>query len=110
MQPDAFPGIEGLKPLEDPQDIIPEIYDPSVVDRKIQVSIDDAWAECQQLARSGLFVGQSSGAFFRGVREAVRSIDRGVVVTVFSDFGERYFSTGLWNVPEPPVPGSPAKR
>lgn len=94
--PDAFPGIEGLKPLEDPEDIIPEIFDESVVDRKIPVSIDLAYEQCQFLAGRGLFVGQSSGAYLHGVRELIRDLDRGVVVTVFSDLGERYFSTGLW--------------
>ncbi len=96
VQPEEFPGIEGLKPLENPEDIIPEIYDASVVDRSVKVSIDQAYAECQNLARIGLFVGQSSGAYLHGVREVVRSIDRGVVVTILCDFGERYFSTGLW--------------
>ena len=96
VQPDAFPGIEGLKPLESPEDIIPEIYDAGVVDRKVETSIDQAYEECQNLAKIGLFTGQSSGAFLNGVREVVKEIDRGVVVTVFSDFGERYFSTGLW--------------
>jgi cysteine synthase B len=96
VQPDAFPGIEGLKPLEDPEDIIPEIYDPQVVDAKVPVTIEDAYQECQELARHGFFVGQSSGAYLRGVRHVVERIDRGVVVTVFSDLGERYFSTGLW--------------
>ena len=105
VQPDEFPGIEGLKPLENPDDIIPEIYDASVVDRKVPVSIDDAYKECQELAKIGLFVGQSSGAYLHGVRQVVSSIDHGVVVTVFSDFGERYFSTGLWTVEEPPIPG-----
>lgn len=105
VEPDAFPGIEGLKPLGSPEDIVPEIYDPSLPDHRLTVSIDDAYAECQNLARVGLFVGQSSGAYLRGVREVVGQIDRGVVVTVFSDFGERYFSTGLWSVEEPPIPG-----
>ncbi len=95
--PDAFPGIEGLKPLDDPGDIIPEIFDASVVDRKIRVTIDDAYAMCQNLAQGGLFIGQSSGAYLKGVQEVVGSIDRGVVVTVLNDFGERYFSTRLWD-------------
>ena len=97
IQPDAFPGIEGLKPLDDPGDIVPEIFDASVVDRKISVSIDHAYALCQKLARNGLFVGQSSGAYLRGVEEVVCSLDRGVVVTILNDFGERYFSTRLWD-------------
>lgn len=94
--PDAFPGIEGLKPLESPEDIVPEIFDPQVVDHKVKVSIEDAYDACQKLARIGFFVGQSSGAYLKGVESVVRRIDRGVVVTVFNDFGERYFSTGLW--------------
>jgi cysteine synthase B len=35
--PDLFPGIEGLKPLGNPEDIVPEIFDDSVVDRKLEV-------------------------------------------------------------------------
>jgi cysteine synthase B len=94
--PDAFPGIEGLKPMESPEDIIPEIFDPSVVDHRVKVGVEDAYEMCQALARTGFFVGQSSGAYLKGVEEVVRRIDRGVVVTVFNDLGERYFSTGLW--------------
>lgn len=96
IQPDAFPGIEGLKPLESPEDIVPEILDPSVIDQKVKVSIDEAYDRCQKLAKIGFFVGQSSGAYLRGVETVVSRIKKGVVVTVFNDFGERYFSTGLW--------------
>ena len=35
--PEDFPGIEGLKPLESPGDIIPKILDSSVVDHKVRV-------------------------------------------------------------------------
>ena len=94
--PDAFPGIEGLKPLESPEDIVPEILDPSVIDQRVKVSIEEAYDRCQKLATIGFFVGQSSGAYLRGVETLVSRIKRGVVVTVFNDFGERYFSTGLW--------------
>ncbi|MCZ6795436.1 MAG: PLP-dependent cysteine synthase family protein [Planctomycetota bacterium] len=95
--PEAFPGIEGLKPLESEEDIVPEIFDESVVDRKVRVSVDDAYEYCQKLAGRGFFVGQSSGAYLKAAAEVVRTIDRGVVVTIFNDFGERYFSTRLWS-------------
>jgi cysteine synthase B len=104
IHPDAFPGIEGLKPLETPEDIVPEILDASVIDRTVKVSIEDAYDYCQKLARIGFFVGQSSGAYMKGVESVVKSIDRGVVVTVFSDMGERYFSTGLWGRDERSAP------
>lgn len=95
--PEAFPGIEGLKPLERPEDIVPAILDESVVDERIRVSIDQAYAACQLLARSGIFVGQSSGAYTHAALEVARREPGARIVTVFSDLGERYFSTRLWD-------------
>jgi cysteine synthase B len=95
--PEAFPGIEGLKPLENPEDIIPEIFDQSVVDGKIKVSVDDAYKMCNLLAKQGFFVGQSSGAYVKGALEVAKMINKGRIVTIFNDFGERYFSTRLWD-------------
>ena len=94
--PEAFPGIEGLKPLQSPEDIRPEILDESVIDEKIEVTVDDAYEFCNRLARRGVFAGQSSGAYLKGVLELARRGEKGTCVTVFSDAGERYFSTGLW--------------
>jgi S-sulfo-L-cysteine synthase (O-acetyl-L-serine-dependent) len=95
--PESFPGIEGLKPLERPEDIVPKILDATVIDRRIRVSIEEAYAECQLLARGGIFVGQSSGAFLKAARVVGGENPEARIVTVFSDLGERYFSTGLWD-------------
>ena len=95
--PEAFPGIEGLKPLGSPEDIVPDILDESLIDDRIPVSIEQAYEMCQVLARQGLFVGQSSGAFLYGALVIARRHQSGRIVTVFSDTGERYFSTGLWD-------------
>lgn len=95
--PDVFPGIEGLKPLGGPEDIVPEIFDESVVDRKLEVSSEEAFAMCGRLARRGLFVGQSSGAYVHAAGLVAREAGRGAsVVTILCDIGERYFSTRLW--------------
>src|SRR5262245_13121341 len=94
--PEDFPGIEGLKPLENPGDIIPKILDPSVVDRRVRVSSLDAARMCALLARVGIFAGQSSGAYLQGVYETAKRIRRGTIVTLLNDIGERYMSTGLW--------------
>ena len=94
--PEAFPGIEGLKPLGHPGDITPRILDESLIDERIPVTLDDAVATCRQLAAQGLFVGPSSGAF---VWAALRLAATGrfqTLVTVLSDTGERYVSTGMW--------------
>ena len=94
--PEDFPGIEGLKPLENPGDIIPKILDQSVVDQKVRVSSTDAARMCAILARYGIFAGQSSGAYLHGVYETAKRIRKGIIVTLLNDIGERYMSTGLW--------------
>ncbi len=94
---ELFPGIEGLKPLDSPGAIIPAIFDESVVDEKMAVKAEAAYAFCGRLAREmGLFVGQSSGAFLNVAYQVASQEKRGVFVTVFADLGERYFSAGLW--------------
>ena len=95
--PDAFPGIEGLKPLGQPEDIVPAILDERVIDERIPVSSEDAYVMCGRLARAGFFVGQSSGAYMVGVERVARRESRGRFVTLFNDLGERYFSTRLWD-------------
>jgi cysteine synthase B len=96
--PESFPGIEGLKPLEGPGDIVPKILDPSVIDRRIKVTVEDAYTHCRSLARHVVFVGLSSGAYLRGALEMACESPRARIVTVFSDLGERYFSTRLWDL------------
>ena len=95
--PDAFPGIEGLKPLGSPGDIVPAILDESLIDERVPVTADEAYAMCVRLARAGFFVGQSSGAYLVGVERVARRERRGRFVTLFNDLGERYFSTRLWD-------------
>jgi len=94
--PEDFPGIEGLKPLESPGDIIPKILDQSVIDKKVRVSSSSAARMCALLARYGLFAGQSSGAYMQGVYETAKRIRKGIIVTLLNDIGERYMSTRLW--------------
>jgi cysteine synthase B len=94
--PEDFPGVEGLKPLESPGDIIPKILDQSLVDTKVRVSSDESARMCALMARNGLFAGQSSGAYLQGVHETARRIQEGVIVTILNDIGERYMSTALW--------------
>jgi cysteine synthase B len=96
--PDAFPGVEGLKPLKDPRDLVPAILDKGVIDRMWDVDVDEAWELSQRLAAQGLFAGQSSGAYLTGVLGLGREIRKGVIVTLLNDIGERYMSTRLWDV------------
>lgn len=94
--PETFPGIEGLKPLGHPGNIVPKILDESLIDERIPVTLDDALAMCRRLVREGLFVGPSSGAFVHGALRLAASGRFRTIVTVLSDTGERYVSTGMW--------------
>ncbi len=94
--PELFPGIEGLKPLGHPGDIVPEILDESLIDERIPVTIEQALTTCHQLVRQGLFVGPSSGAYVFAARALVTRAEHRCIVTVLSDTGERYNSTGMW--------------
>src|SRR5215831_3145302 len=95
--PEAFPGVEGLKPLGRPEDIVPAILDESVIDERVPVGVEEAYLMCQRLAAIGFFVGQSSGAYLAGVERIAKRERRGRFVTLFNDLGERYFSTRLWD-------------
>ena len=97
IRPEVWPGIEGLKPLGSPEDIVPKILDESVVDEWIYVTADEAKHWCQVLAKQGIFVGQSSGCYISACIKLMEKIDSGKIVTIFNDFGDRYFSSGLWS-------------
>ena len=97
IRPEVWPGIEGLKPLGSPEDIVPKILDESVVDEWIYITADEAKHCCQILAKQGIFVGQSSGCYIAACSKLMEKIDSGRIVTIFNDFGDRYFSSGLWS-------------
>ncbi len=94
--PETFPGIEGLKPLGSPEDIVPEILDESLIDQRISVTSEQALEGVRMLARQGLFVGPSSGAHLFAGTELARTGRFATIVTVLADSGERYGSTGMW--------------
>ena len=97
IRPEVWPGIEGLKPLGSPEDIVPAIYDDTVVDQWIDITADEAKNWANMVAKKGFFVGQSSGANLAGISEVIKNLSDGIIVTLLNDFGERYFSTGLWS-------------
>ena len=94
--PEEFPGVEGLKPLGTPDAIVPAILDQSVIDQRVDVSVEAAYDMCWRLAGAGFFVGQSSGAYMQGVATVAHTLQSGHIVTLFNDLGERYASTHLW--------------
>ena len=92
---DAFHGLEGLKHL--PTAIVPKVWTPELADEVWGCPTEPAYDLAREIARNeGLLVGHSSGAALWGVRRLAERVDRGVIVTVFPDSGDRYLSMGLY--------------
>ncbi|EPB8179963.1 PLP-dependent cysteine synthase family protein [Clostridium perfringens] len=84
--------IEGIG-----NNFIPETMDMSLVDEVIKVNDEEAFDAVKLLAKKeGLIVGSSSGAAFAAVLKLAEKIDKGNIVTIFPDRGDRYFSTDLF--------------
>ena len=79
---------------------VPGIWDPKLPDEILSVATEDAQRAVRRLAREeGLLVGTSSGAAFdAGIRLSER-IERGCVVLMFPDGGERYLGERYWQEP-----------
>lgn len=84
--------IEGIG-----NNFIPETMKMSLVDDVIKVSDDEAFDTVKLLAKKeGLIVGSSSGAALAAALKLAEKIEKGNIVTVFPDRGDRYFSTALF--------------
>jgi cysteine synthase A len=76
---------------------VPKIYDSSVVDEIIPVTNEDAIATSRALVRTeGLLVGYSSGAALWAATALLRAGEKGNVVVLLPDCGERYLSTAMF--------------
>ncbi len=95
IEPIEGHSIQGLKNMNEA--IVPEIYDPKMLDEKIMVEDGEAFEMCRQLAtKEGLFVGMSSGAAVVGALRAAEQREFGIVVVILPDRGDRYLSTTLF--------------
>jgi len=95
VEPNLGHKIQGLKNMK--ESIVPKNYDPSFADEKITVTDDDAFTTTRELAlKEGLFVGMSSGAAVWGALEMAKRMDKGTVVVILPDRGDRYLSTSLF--------------
>jgi S-sulfo-L-cysteine synthase (O-acetyl-L-serine-dependent) len=97
FQPSApFHGLEGLKHMETA--IVPAIYDPTLADADLRVDTERAYRMVRRLAREmGLMAGISSGAAVAAMIDVAKTIERGVVVTIFPDGAEKYLNETFWN-------------
>jgi len=99
VQPDSpFHALEGLKHLASA--MLPAFYDPTVHQRIIEVSSEQAIAMARLQARRGLLLGWSAAAAVVAAERVAQRLAAGVVVAVLCDGAERYLSEPAWDAAE----------
>lgn len=87
-----IPGIRKWSP-----GYVPKFFDPSKVDQVLEVSEEEAIAMTRRLAKEeGIFAGMSSGGAVASALKVAEKLNKGVIVTVICDRGDRYLSSGLF--------------
>jgi S-sulfo-L-cysteine synthase (O-acetyl-L-serine-dependent) len=88
----CIPGIRRW-----PQEYLPKIYDPSRVDRIVDVKQNDAVEITRRMAREeGIFAGMSSGGAMFSALKIANEIEEGIIVSIVCDRGDRYLSSDLF--------------
>ena len=109
VQPDApLHGLEGLKHMASA--IVPGIYDPALADLNVGVETEAAWDLLRRLAREdGLFVGVSGAAALLAAARVAETLERGVIVAIVPDGGDRYLSDRMLDLVTPYTPPRPPR-
>lgn len=95
------PGPHGLQGIG--AGFVPKVLDTELIDEIITVSEQDAYQAARKVGRlEGLLVGISSGAALWAAGQLARRPENAQkrIVVVFTDSGERYLSTDLFQVEE----------
>lgn len=94
-QPSEGSRIPGIRKW--PQEYLPKIYEPSLVDELVNVSQSDAEEMCRRLAREeGIFAGISAAGACWVAQEIAKREENATIVFVVCDRGDRYLSTGVF--------------
>ena len=94
-QPTEGSSIPGIRRW--PEAYLPKIFDPSRVDRTIDISEEEATAMSRQLAlKEGIFAGMSTGGACAAALKVAAEIDKGLIVFIACDRGDRYLISNLF--------------
>lgn len=95
IEPTLGHKVQGLKNMQEA--IVPPIYKEENLHRKLVIEDDIAYETARRLATDhGLFVGMSSGAAVAGALQLAGQVERGTIVVILPDRGDRYLSTNLF--------------
>jgi len=94
-QPTEEASIPGIRRW--PAAYLPKIFDPSRVDRIIDISQQEAIEMTRRLAKEeGIFAGMSSGGAASAAIRLGEELDSGTIVFICCDRGDRYLSSDLF--------------
>ena len=94
-QPTEESSIPGIRRW--PKEYLPKIFEPERVDRVIDVSQQEATLMARQLAKvEAIFAGMSTGGAATAAFRLAQEIDKGVIVFIACDRGDRYLSSELF--------------
>ena len=97
LQPTEGQSIPGIRRW--PHAYLPRIYDPSRVDRILDIDQAEAESMMRRLAREeGIFAGVSSGGSIAGALRISQEVEHATIVAIICDRGDRYLSTGVYDV------------
>lgn len=82
-----IPGLKNMK-----TSIIPKIYNPDLLDKKLNITMEEATLVMNKLHKIGFLVGYSSGAAMAGAIKIAEKLQKGNIVVIFPDSFERYLS------------------
>ncbi len=95
VQPEEGSSIPGIRRW--PEAYLPKIYEPTRVDRIIDVSQNEAEETMRALAaREGIFAGVSSGGSVAAALKLSAEVENALIVAIICDRGDRYLSTGVY--------------
>jgi cysteine synthase B len=94
-QPTEESSIPGIRRW--PEAYLPKIFDPSRVDRVMDVSQLEATEMARKLAKiEGIFAGMSSGGALSCALKLAEELESGLIVFIACDRGDRYLSSDLF--------------
>jgi S-sulfo-L-cysteine synthase (O-acetyl-L-serine-dependent) len=94
-QPTEESSIPGIRRW--PPEYLPKIFEPSRVDRIMDVTQAEATAMTRRLAREeGIFAGMSSGGAASAAIRLSNELSSGIIVFIACDRGDRYLSSDLF--------------
>ncbi|MGP3789232.1 cysteine synthase CysM [Pseudomonas sp. B392_1p] len=96
MEGSAIPGIRRW-----PEEYLPKVFEPSRVDRVVDMAQSEAEDVMRRLAREeGIFCGVSSGGAVAAALRLSCEVENAVIVAIICDRGDRYLSTGIYDEPK----------